>query len=259
MNIFIPTCGRVESQTTWDHLAPELRNITWLVCPKEELEGHENKSRSVIVCPVEGIGPKRDYILSMAQANGFDHVLMLDDDIVLQRRRKDGKITNSDDRDQMDAVAWLDACLENGFLHAALSIRSLGFMDPHEYVSPGRAQGAALACNVPAIMTAGVSFCKGFEDFEGHNTMEDFNLTLQLLRMGFPNVVSFEHKITPKSTNVAGGCSSWRTPELVNASAERLVSLFPGIVKLRTKKAWEGMGSKEINDVTVQWKRALNP
>lgn len=258
MKIYIPTRGRVHKQTTWDRLSPNLKKETVLVCPVDEVGRHLMMGRPAIVCPYPGIGPTRDYILDMAYSYGQQNILMLDDDIILQRRRADTRITNSTHAEQEETIQWIEAQLNGGWVHACIGTRFLGYASTMEYQAPGRAM-YALAYNVPAVVSSGARFCKGFEDFDGMNTMEDFNMTLRLLKMRECNIVSMEHRLTPHATNAEGGCSTWRTAQFASRSARRLAELFPDVVKLRPKKAWVGEGMTEliIMDVTIQWKRAL--
>lgn len=257
MMIFIPTRGRVENQVTWDRMSPELKAMTYIVCPPEEVEQHERLGREAVGCEPSGIGPTRDFILNLATRYNFRNILMLDDDLTLQIRQSEGAtISNSSDDDQLRAIRWLSDCLDNGFAHAGLAPRFLAFANTKDYLSPSRSM-YALAYDVPKVMDVGARFCRGFEEFEGKNTMEDFNMTLQLLQAGLPNVVSLIHRITPRATNASGGCSTWRTGFWASKSAEALAELFPDVVRLRKKKAWQGMTESEIYDVTIQWKRAL--
>lgn len=256
MMIFIPTRGRVDNQVTWDRMTPELKAMTYIVCPPGEVEQHERLGREAVACERDGIGPTRDFILRTSSSYNFRKILMLDDDLTLQRRRSDSKISNADIHDQLAAIHWLSDCLGNGFAHAGLAPRFLAFANKANYLTPSRSM-YALAYDVPKVRDVGARFCKGFEEFEGKNTMEDFNMTLQLLQAGLPNVVSLEHRVTPRATNASGGCSTWRTGFWASKSAEALAELFPDVVRLRKKKAWQGMTESEIYDVTIYWQRAL--
>jgi hypothetical protein len=91
--------------------------------------------------------------------------------------------------------------------------------------------------------------------------MEDFDLTLQLLRLGKPNRVFFEYCWNQRDSGATGGCSKYRTPEMQSDAAHRLAEMHQGFVKLVTKKSkdtstsWKGM--KERVDVIVSWRKAL--
>jgi hypothetical protein len=89
--------------------------------------------------------------------------------------------------------------------------------------------------------------------------MDDFDLTLQLLRLGFQNRVSNEFCHSQVS-HTPGGCSIYRTSAMQTESAHRLARYHPGFVRVVTRRcderssAWKGM--KERHEVVVQWKKA---
>ena len=86
--------------------------------------------------------------------------------------------------------------------------------------------------------------------------MEDFDVTLQLLRLGYPNLIHNWMVQNQGGSNSAGGCSEHRTLEKHGKAAERLAALHPGFVKVvekQTKTAWGGLPRK---DVVVQWRKA---
>ncbi len=90
--------------------------------------------------------------------------------------------------------------------------------------------------------------------------MEDFDVTLQLLRLGYENAVLYEFAWNQSGgSSAAGGCSGYRTNEMQAQCAGRLKELHPDFVTVVTKKAkggaWKGM--EERKDVRMQWKKAL--
>ncbi|HEX7962207.1 MAG TPA: hypothetical protein VF493_19995, partial [Terriglobales bacterium] len=87
--------------------------------------------------------------------------------------------------------------------------------------------------------------------------MEDFDMTLQLLRSGVQNRVSYKFAHDQNASNTAGGCSLWRTNDVQKQGAERLAELHPGFVRVVTKKTKNGwFGDQERADVVVSWKKA---
>jgi len=57
-------------------------------------------------------------------------------------------------------------------------------------------------------------------------------------------------------SNLAGGCSHYRTQEVQEESARKLAELHPGLVSV-VKKAAKNWGWAERTDVTVGWKKAF--
>jgi hypothetical protein len=250
--IYIPTKGRIDKQKTWDRMPPEIQAQTVLVCPNEEFEEHERRGRAAVVCHETGIAATRDWIIEDAIVRGDPYVLMLDDDMIFQRRRADGKITNCTDEEVSQAVGWVWETLPR-YAHVALATRFLGYADEAEYVENGRAM-YALGYDARVLIDNECSFCEGMPQ---PSTMEDFNMTLQLLTKGYPNCISLEWRITPGQSNAPGGCSTWRTTDIQTRSARALQARFPHLVTLREKKEWRDM-EEGMLDVRVKWKGAIN-
>lgn len=89
--------------------------------------------------------------------------------------------------------------------------------------------------------------------------MSDYDMTLQLLRQGVKNAVWFRYSQCQPGSNTAGGCSAYRTPEVLAQSARNLAKFHPGLVRLTEKETKGGWfkGQTEINkrlDVVISWK-----
>jgi hypothetical protein len=249
--IYIPTRGRVDKQKTYHRLPQSVKDYAVLVCPPDEVEEHNSRGRNAVACEAVGIAATRDWIIEHAIENGIWHLMMLDDDMILQRRREDGRITNCDDQEMLDAIQWVYNSLGD-YAHVGLGTRFLGYNEPGEHVNTTRMM-YALAYDVRVITSVGATFCKGMPQ---PSTMEDFNMTLQLLKAGYDNCVSLEWRITPGQSNAPGGCSLWRTTPVQSRSAVALAALHPGLVTVRPKKEWRDM-EDGMMDVRVKWKQAL--
>jgi hypothetical protein len=89
------------------------------------------------------------------------------------------------------------------------------------------------------------------------NPMNDFDVNLQLLRLGYDNHLISEFCYNQGGTNAPGGSSDYRTLDTQAASAHRLAELHPGFVNIRQKKNKTGDPSlRERTEVTVYWKKA---
>jgi hypothetical protein len=85
-------------------------------------------------------------------------------------------------------------------------------------------------------------------------TREDMDVTLQLLRKGYPNAVWHTTVNDQREAYAPGGCSSHRTIESSNADAYELQRLHPGYVRV-VERAYKGsVPRKEVN---CQWQKAL--
>jgi len=89
------------------------------------------------------------------------------------------------------------------------------------------------------------------------NPMNDFDVNLQLLRLGYDNHLISEFCYNQGGTNAPGGSSDYRTLETQAASAHRLADLHPGFVNIRHKINKTGpVELRERTEVTVFWKKA---
>ena len=252
MRIFIPTMGRPNTQKTLTALPPSLRAITTLVVPMGEINTYSiGRKEMVVGTKVKGIAATRQWIMDNSPT---DHLVMLDDDLAFFKKDKDRKIIGATPGDIEQAFKWLEAQLKGGFAHAGITIRSMNWQHPGPFMENTRMMHV-LAYNRKMVEQAGCSFTKGVTS---SFSMDDFHMTLQLLRKGYSNRLQVDYCTNPSASNSEGGASLWRTLETQNASAEALGKLHKGFVKVTAKKAvWKGMEG-ERKDVIVQWRKAFN-
>ena len=257
LDIYIPTMGRVHSQHTLDNLPKKMRSKAVLVCRSkdvEEIKEHKALGRNVLVCPKVGIAATRDWILNYADNYGQSKIVMFDDDIWIQRRRPSGKIDHATEDEKLEAFDWLDSTLKV-VPHCGWSMRWLAFANKGPYLEPARMM-KCLAYDVKSIKVARAGFCHGAADPSTFG-IEDINMTIQLLLAGLPNRVSLEWRIKCSLSHAPGGAALWRTAAMQTTNAKELATAYPGVVKLREKKAWAGMEAQAMTDVTVYWQKAL--
>jgi hypothetical protein len=202
-----------------------------------------------------GISHTREWILTeLATKYNERYVLQLDDDLDFCYRPN---MANDDletikDLERFEAMfVMLEKWLKEGFIHVGLSARQGNnfFLGPETYRDVVRMMNS-YAYDTHALKKLNVELGR-------IPVMEDFDLTLQLLRKGFPNRVSYNYCWNQRGSGAEGGCSSYRTPELQTESAQLLQKYHPAYVTLVTKTAgsvWKGMEERE--DVTIQWQKA---
>jgi hypothetical protein len=236
--------GRVDRQITWSKLPNKWKKHATLVCPINEVNAHAQRGRHVVGCPVHGIAPTRDWIVDYANENGVSRILMMDDDITLQRAGD--KIIDCTDKEAGEALTWMDNVLKK-YAHASMMPRFLNPLVRGEQY------------NMRAMYALGYNLTRlgdrRFTRSGPTDTMEDFYMTLQLLTSGYDNVVHATHRVNPGPSNAPGGCSTWRTTPGQTDSARALHEIWPDVVRLREKKQWQGM-EEGMLDVTIYWKKA---
>lgn len=252
MTVMIPTRGRKVHETVNSLKGCKYHVV--LVCPKDEVDflfEKYNRGGSGVSMVLEQpdhittIAAKRKWMLEFARREGSEKVLMLDDDLFFYRRRDDVpdrlRDANADDINE-----WFDKLndkLSPEIPHAGFGPRQGNQNQPTGWVV-GRMM-LALGYYVPTVLDNAI--------LDRINTREDMDVTLQLLRAGFPNAVTHEFVVGQKSYSAPGGCDLERTLEISNADAYRLADLHPGFVSV-VDKNYKNVPRKEV---ICYWKRAL--
>lgn len=257
MQIFIPTYGRHDRQHTLNHLPPELQRRTKLVVQARDWALNKNTyhlypCNGVVVLPskITTIAPARQYIMDKAYKDGLDKVCMLDDDLRFDARRMDdkGKFCTATPKLLEKLFKRIEKELDT-YAHVGVLSREGGNRVLTPTIKCARMM-RVLAYDVEAFKRHKIKF-------DRLPLQEDFDVTLQLLRKGYPNLVLCEWVNGQGTSGAKGGCSHFRTIELHNENAKRLAELhhpFVKVVEKQTKGAWGGQARL---DVMVQWKKAF--
>lgn len=255
MNIFIPTYGRATAQHTLKHLPKSLQKKTTLVLQHEDYKVNDTIYNdypcAILVLPkkIKTISPTRQFIMDHAKEQGLKKVVMLDDDLRFDIRRMDdgGKFLVATE----NQIEWLFKKIEaklDKFVHVGVLAREGGNRVEEEERQCTRMM-RVLAYDVKTFHEEKIKF-------DRLPLQEDFDVTLQLLRKGYPNLVLCRWVQGQGTSNAKGGCSTFRTIDMHNGNVEKLAKLhapFVNVVEKQTKGAWDGMPRK---DVMVQWKKA---
>jgi hypothetical protein len=200
-----------------------------------------------------GIAPTREWILTeLAARHRERYVLMIDDDMDFCYRpdMSSPSLETIKDLDRFEAMfRLLEQWLKEGFVHVGLAARQ-GSNNTFEAYKDATRMMNCYAYDTQKLQHLDVKLGR-------IPVMEDFDLTLQLLRKGYPNRVSYQYVWNQRGSGAEGGCSSYRTPKLQAEAAQKLRDLHPGFVSVVTKSTgtvWEGMDVRE--DVTIQWQKA---
>lgn len=251
MEIYIPTRGRV-FQETFASLPDDLNDRIIFVIPFDDgkfLNLDNAGTERILRTPakISGIGPTRQWIIDQAQDK---KIVMLDDDLVFASRREDEptKFRVALPAELHTLINSIDCHLDS-FAHVGVSTREGGNRDISEHAFNTRLL-RVLAYRTDVLRNEGIRF-------DRLELMEDFDVTLQLLRKGYSNCKINWIVHNQRSSNAPGGCSTYRTREKQSQAARGLAALHPSFVNVvikKTKTAWNG---QERQDVIVKWKRAF--
>lgn len=270
--ICVPSSGRADRQITLSHLRRfKLTGRTVLCVPEAQHRRYVSAlgdRQRIVAVPDEvvGIAATRVWILTtFARLEKASRILMVDDDMDFcyrPRVREAALLMVETQERMMNMLNRLDWWMNEGFVHVGVSARQgnqnkyigeNGEYGLHEYRDSTRMMNM-YQYDVEVLSKLPIKWGRV-------PVMEDFDLTLQLLRMGKPNRVLFEYCWNQRSSGAVGGCSAYRTPEMQAEAARTLAQLHPGLVKLvekeskDTSSSWRGM--KKRVDVIVSWREAL--
>lgn len=267
MLIYIPSCARAteanirmgpllrlpaEWQERAIYVVPEgqgeaYRTLLAGLCPAarvEETPGH-----------IAGISPTRHWIAVHAAEQGVSRIVMMDDDIdfLIRKSPEDWRLTAQtlDDTDHM--LRTIEQLLSE---HAMVGISSREGNNRAGVGAPLDDNMVALNTRIMRLWGLRVEDWLAMEHGRVE-VMEDFDVTLQLLRSGRTNANLFYYANGQRQTNMAGGCSTYRSHDVQDRSARRLAELHAPHVRLRQKQNKtdrEGLGTR--TEVTIMWKNA---
>jgi hypothetical protein len=261
--IYIPSYRRSKSQQeTFLSFAESkiLRKHLYLVVDKRDAILYRRKFSpgNVIVCPEDGISKTRQWIINSSK---YKYVAMFDDDMSFGVR-KGGKIKQCSTVDLEEMIFLLESWIKEGFVHVGISQRFGNNRVEEDFVEVTRMNNA-YAYDAREMRKLHKSHGIGFDELEvKYNrrlVMEDFNLTLRLLRLGKPNRVSYKYCWGQRQSGDEGGCSLYRNDEMQKASAEIIAKEHFGlcrVVEKESKTQWRGFASRKRFDLNISWKKA---
>jgi hypothetical protein len=252
MQIIIPTRGRTDQQLTLQSLPGELRKRTTLVCPKIEAGRlfRLHKGVEIVVQPDPDwtIAKKRAWILRTWLEAGYDKLIMLDDDLRFATRESPDnyRLRPIQSKELIPDFERIAAKLGPDFPHVGFGPRqNNNRLEEVGWQSPGRMM-YSLGYYLPIV----VKEC----ELGRIETREDMDLTLQLLRKGFPNAIWHTTVNDQDRYDAPGGATTERTIARSNVDAFRLKHLHPGYVAVKERKYTASVPRCEV---VVQWKKAL--
>lgn len=252
MLIFVHSSGRAGTLPTYDALMrSRYRDDVRLVVQGKEVETYKqaHPDAEIIVLPPEVtmLSPTRQWLLENSETKKF---VLVDDDLTFSKRRSDDR-TKFQSATNADITAMLKAMERqlDKYAHVGVLAREGGNRITDTYTECIRMM-RILGYRQDIVQHVGARFDRIM-------TKQDFDMTLQLLRAGHPNRVLCNWVHNQAGSNAAGGCSAYRTPEVMDRSAHKLAKLHPGYVKVVEKETKGAWGGGVRMDVLVQWKKAF--
>ncbi len=250
MIIVIPSKGRSKRQLTLEALSAAGIKPFIVVPEKERLKYQKAVGDKAICmpCPEQGIAATRAWILNFWKGK---KVFMLDDDMrfYFRPQMKKPTLQKLSPKGLKKMLKRIEKSLDKHVM-VGVSARQGNNHKSVPYVLNTLSMNC-YASNVPKLRKAKIKFGRT-------PLMEDFDITLQILRKGMTNKVYYRYAWNQTGSNAAGGCSTYRTWKLQKKAAKLLAKLHPSFVKVvkkTSKVAWDGMKSRY--DVRVSWQKAF--
>ncbi len=250
LKIFVHTVGRIDIQYTIARFPEDVLEQTWLVVQETEADEYEYPRLMVLPSEITMLSPTRQYILENA---GSEKIVMMDDDLYFYRRKgkNDWHLHYCTPEDFADMFSIIEDWLDD-FVHCGISSREGNNHVETLHKDIGRMQ-RVLAYNVPKVLKVGARF-------DRIDCKQDFDMTLQLLREGFPNRISYEFaQGQSRGSQFEGGCALYRDKEMMERCAHELHDFHPDfvtVVEKKTKSAWKDFDNVRV-DVRIGWKKAF--
>lgn len=255
MRIFIPTRGRIDRQITMrdaflDHIKA-MYPVFYVVPDCDYKQWNTGRHHVLRVSDDFKFSDIRQYIAEYEVWKDPYHVC-IDDDLTFFCRQDPECIdlfkASQDDIENM--FRWMELqMITQKFAHGGISAREGNNHVEDDYATNTR----CMRCHFYDARVI-----KGEElKYTDVAARQDFHMTLSLLERGYPNIVSYVFAQNQMGgSDTPGGCSRYRTPEFLEATAKRLQELHPEFVKVVEKETKTSWGGGKRIDVQMAWKKA---
>lgn len=254
MKILIPSRSRPKTMSTPFQIPEKYRGDTTVYVAVEQKAEYQQANPSLTIKSVSTMNDLLGKKLELMARDADDELVMLCDDDFVFFRRIDPfepqlrKMEEDDWDDMMLAIKDLFAKNENLY-GVGISMRQ----GNNRLEWNGNENTRLNGC----IIYRRSLFLDDRIQHDRMNPMNDFDVNLQLLRLGYDNHLIAEFCYNQGGTNAPGGSSDYRTLTTQAASAHKLAELHPGFVNIRQKSNKTGpIELRERTEVTVFWKKA---
>lgn len=250
MTLYLTTYGRANNQVTLDNMSKYWeKRIVHVVQKREHHLYKDADAGRIITLPdhIRRLSATRQYVLDHTKDK---YIILIDDDLSFAERRTRSVKLSTEDQPAIfnNIMKQIEEWLKEGYVHCGISAREGNNYVLDDFSAVTRMM-RILAYNTHEVKKIGARF-------DRVEAGSDFDMTLQLLKAGYPNIVSYRYATNQKGSNTSGGCSTYRTKEFLAREMKKLADLHPGIVHLREKQTKSSWGGGTRTDVAILWKKA---
>lgn len=254
MKILIPSRSRAKTLITPHQIPERFHENVIVYVAQEQKDDYEQHNPDLQIRSVSTMNDLLGKKLELMARDVEDELVMLcDDDFVFFRRIEPNapQLVKLEDTDWDELFSTINLLFENNqnLYGVGISMRQ----GNNRLDAEGNANTRLNGC----IIYRRSLFLSDQIEHDRVNPMNDFDVNLQLLRLGYDNHLISQFCYNQGGTNAPGGSSDYRTLETQANSAHRLADLHPGFVSIRQKVNKTGDPSlRERTEVTVYWKKA---
>lgn len=252
---YIPSRSRPHNVGTLRRFPPSIRSKVFVMVTHGQKKEYvaANPGIHIVEAPASAVdaGTKREAIIKHARRQGFTHIIMFDDDLRFFVRRTDDptKFSPATESDVERMIQLIERKLREGYAHVGVTAKQGSNNTP---------VGGMEVTRMMRVLSYDLSVLKEEKvRFDRLKCMTDFDVTLQLLRKGYPNFVITDFAQDQAGSNTKGGCSEYRTKEMLAEAAHQLAKLHHPYVKVVEKETKGSWGGGKRTDVMVYWKKAF--
>lgn len=247
--VYIPTKGRKSLPLYTLSQIQKFSDVNpIIVCPTEEAESCRFQNLPVQTVDKKYLGQVWQHILENCPTQG---VIIIDDDLRFCVRYIGiyDWLEQIKDKELNGMFQWMNEQLDAGFVHGSISIRKGNHFIEESFRDCANAKDC-LFFNRDVLLQENARL-------DRLKTMQDFDITLQLMNKGYPNRVGYNWCCDQIDPAAEGGTTLYRTPEVQKEAAYQLAEFWPDYVKVIKKKAKSKstIYGDERYDVKVAWRK----
>ncbi len=260
--ICITTSNRWEHSRIQEFLPKYWKDFVRFYVPELQVKKYKNILKGWTIVPVpkefKYVAVQKQFVVDNRPSR-FLH--FWDDDINFSWRDQNMKLHKCDDAKMDEMLELSKHYLENGYGIVGISPRGGNGFKEKDFEENTR------------CVTAWALDTEVFDETEAECSpqgnipaaMYDFHLNLHFLEHGYKNLSINTFCYNPLiASNGKGGCSVWRTPEVMDRTTKWMEANHPAFKRTRrVSKGWDGFtevpGGSVRWDGKIEWKKAYRP
>lgn len=260
IGIYINSSGRAKLVHAVKKFPQEWKKFTQIIVPFKQKKEYENSlDWPIIGLPKEipsFLAPQRKWVCDNSR---HQFIFTIDDDVLFEKRDKLLKLRKAtyDEMNEMLELIYKEV-KEKKIPQVGISTRLGNNRVEEDYEDIARAT-RAYCYNREIILREKINFSP-FNEL----VMDDFHITLCLLKKGYLNRIYYSFAQSDFGSNTEGGCSLYRNFEVMKKNTQFMLHEHRGFVKIKmkkTKNSWEGFPRDENGnyiriDLIIFWKKA---